>query len=329
MNIEKRRSMLIAIIILALAIFSTAVLAANGIVDVGAITGSDKAKVDALLKPYTEGQFKSELSKQFGKKNDELDKLKAEKGSWGKASYTLISEKYKQVLTDEKINTLYKQGYYLDDISTAGVLAAISGKTPEEILSIKGKDGRYTVVTTYDKEGNPKDEITDHNPELWEKAVATLGIDIKQTAKLLGVSPDRVQQMEADKMTKLQIFDTAMMMQGYDADSNEISSEFRKGTPRQTIIKKYEERWSKNHPQTLKPQLDEATRKDEALKNLYKITGDEIKMFNQNGIEKINEMADAKSIAAKYKKTLDTVVALKKTKSTWKNVEATLRGDKQ
>lgn len=257
------------------------------------------------------------LEKDFEKNGNELNKMKDDLGSWGKVTHRLIIDKYNQLLSKERIDELYNQGYSLDDISTAAEYAAASGLTPEKILSAKGTGERYTVKKLKDDHDNVKDIITDNNDRLWDKAIDKLGINLNIISKRLGLTDGNITEMGKKGLNQRQIFDVAILSQGFDKEPDVISSEIEKGKSRKVLDQKYAKEWADNHPQTPAPLIDENIKREDAIKRAYNITEDDISLFKQNGIDKLADMAEAKHLAGKYKTTIQRVINSYKAYKDW------------
>jgi YD repeat-containing protein len=87
---------------------------------------------------------------------------------------------------------LYEQGYGIKDIKKAEELSALTGKSPEEILKIKGKT-TFKVNITKDSAGNDVETLVPDG-KTWEEVGKEIGIDAKILDKdmLRSTEKDRV-----------------------------------------------------------------------------------------------------------------------------------------
>lgn len=302
--------------ILALLIFSSVAFAVS----------NPNSKEEAYA--IEDGQILSNLSDKYEKSAEEINRLKDEYESWGKVTYQLIYEKYKELLTKERLDALREEGYSIFDISKATELAVICGRTSEEILETKGKDeeDKYTLIREKDKDGNDIETVINNNDKLWDEVIQKLGINLEDTAIELGMTPDKVSYMKKNKMSQRQIFDAAMLAQNFDKDIEQISNEFLNGRNRDELASKYAQENKKTQIPVSDEIINPNNSPESILKNAYQISDEEILYFKQKGINKLGDIGHAKHLAAKNKITVEQVVETWRKMKNWDEVSNELQG---
>lgn len=226
-------------------------------------------------------------------------------------------------LTHEEELVLYNQGYDFSDITEAEHLSMLSGKTPQEILGMKGK-------TTFDteKQADGTSTIVKKEVKTWQQVMDTLGVKDQSITDVLGVSSQQIDDMKRQGLTDAQIQEASALAFNYKKDYKDILKEMKNGKKIEDLQKEY---WEENMT-SLKNRntfaQDDQAENEKILKKQYNITDDDIAKCKQYNITSTIEIAYAKDMANKHNVTLEKVLELKKQYNDWNKVSDTLGGGK-
>lgn len=325
MNNKKiKLNILIIAAVFALAGISTAVLAVTG------MAGS----ADKASKVIDDTYMTNSLTKAFGKTKADIVKLKDKEGTMDKVYYRLLSDRKSEIKTDKLVYDMYDKGYSLQDIDSACEYAAASGLSPEKILQSKEKDGRYELVKTKNDKGEEVEKVLDNNIKLWDAAANKLKVDFGTYASMLGSNDKTFKSAGSDEMSGRQKFDMLLVSHRYNVTYNDVYKEIKVGKKLPEIERTYLSKLNKESSKMLMQSQSKSAEAevkpttDDILISTYKITEDEIKKFEENGIQNVSEMAEAKHLAAKYKISIDKVIEAKKAEKEWEEVDKKLGGAK-
>ena len=287
MNKKLKRLHLIGITIGAICIVSTSVFAVNL---------ANKPKEE----PKEENQVKvidaKDIPQLIGEKEETYEEWESRMENSNK-------------LPREKELELYNQGYDFYDIQVAEDLAGLCGKTPEELLELKGKT-QYTV------EGG---EIKE-NSTPWSQITSQLNINIQKPTQALGITPEQIEEMKSQGLKEDEIEQVAILSFNYRKDYKDIVNEIKQGKTVKDLKKQY---WEKNREEAREKKVSDKDAKENTervLKKQYNITDEEIEKCKSKGVSDIVEIAMAKDIAIKNNMKLEKVLEIKKDRKDWEKV---------
>lgn len=220
-------------------------------------------------------------------------------------------------LPREKVLELYNEGYDFYDIATAENLAGLCGKTPQELLELKGKN-TYTTVN-----GNL---IENSNP--WENIITQLNIKMQKPTEALGFTKKQIDEMKAQGLNDNDIEQVAVLSFNYKKEYKSILNDLKKGKNIEELKKQY---WENNREDSKKQDADPEVAKkntEKVLRKKYNITDEDINKCRSYGINEIVEIAIAKYVSQENNVGIDKVLELKKSKMNWKTVKEELEANK-
>lgn len=212
-------------------------------------------------------------------------------------------------LPREQELALYNQGYDFSDIQEAEDLAVLCGKTPQDLLALKGK-------RTYSTDGGSIKDIS----KPWSDVIKELNITMEAPTQAMGITSDQISDMKQQGLSDADIEQVAVLAFNYHKNYKEILSAIAQGTSVEDLKKQY---WQTRHDEAQKQDVskDKARANTERLlRKQYNITDDDIKTCGTYGINDIVEIALAKDVAIKNNIGLSKVLQLKKTKNNWNDV---------
>lgn len=269
--------------------------------------------------------IEKQFADEFKMDIDEISELKNIEKEWKKVYKKLIITRKKHLeLDEEAVTQLYKDGYKIDDIVKAEILAAISEYSVVEILEAKGISKNYSIQLEKNEDGEIVNRVIDHRDYLWSQVIKKLEINIFDVAVKLGMSKEDIQQMKKEGLSEYAIFNKAYEIDNNDEESLKSTTKESK----QTSIKDHMDKEKLNVKAESINDKDTYIKSDAILIRALKITDEEINYCKSNSINTIIEIARAKHLAAKNDTTLTEIVEKKNKLNTWEEVEHTLGGDK-
>lgn len=251
-------------------------------------------------------RMKKDLAESYGKSEKEIQKMKDEAGNWKDVSAKLLEQKNDKSLTEEKVLELRDKGYSTSDIDMAEQLASKCNKTPEEILSIKGKTSDYNQKLV--NKGKANNNAAVDNSKSWDEVCQILNIETRTPAERVGASKEQVEQLKKDGLSQESINNAALLAEKYGKSFNNIISEMKNGKKIDELDNQYiKEQMNKPENKGLNEKRQKAA-EENALKKQFGVTEDMINKCHKHGIEGINIIV-IKNLVDKYNITVDKVLS--------------------
>ncbi|WHH58412.1 hypothetical protein [Petroclostridium sp. X23] len=245
--------------------------------------------------------------------------------NWESAVMSITEDKYNQIVSKERINQLYDEGYGLQDINKALQLTLTTNGNFDAILKKIGKL-TYEPEESADQNSIAKDKASDKNKK-WAAIEAELGVDTQSEIKKLGLSEKEINQHKGKGLKSEEIMQIAVISKNADKSFDDIYNEYKKsGKKLEDMHKEYiEKKLKSNMPAPRKnPQsLEEA---EQEIREQYHITDQEIQKCKEYGINRIYEIGYVKSLSEKHKQSVEKILALKKKNKEWNVVRKVLEG---
>lgn len=255
------------------------------------------------------GALKNSTTEIPGKDEKTLTESEVTYDKW----QTAMEQSTKKLPRDQEL-ALYNQGYDFYDIEVAENLAGLCEKTPQELLTMKGKTTYTTDVGSIKESSKP-----------WSDIVSALKIKLETPTQALGISSAQIDDMKQQGLSEADIEQVAILSFNYKKDYHEILKQITKDTNIESVKKKY---WQTRQDDAKKQEPKEIAKAntEKLLKKQYNITDDDIKKCGQGGLTNIVEIAIAKDIAIKNNIKLDQVLQIENNKKNWQEIRAEAGG---